>query len=358
MSASLDVCAHCGRCSRACPAGLPLREIFLSARRDLPAKKSLRQKVLFGLLAHPKVFNAWQPFLSAAQKLRSRRKKLSRKKERACLAARAFRPGKDIAAPTKSVLLFHGCLGLRLYPGLAKACETVLKKCGYKVIQPDLPCCGRLADINGQPREAASLASHALELISKYEFDFLATPCPQCLRQIREVWPACEELTPELETYAAKLAALAVDMATLVAAHDLPFSSSAPVGIDTIFWHKPCLMAVNEARAARALLAKSALCLVRDLPDNCCGGNIGGAYLLPQIAMGDKKAGTDQKFAAMPVHGQIAQKRRDEIMASGAVMTATGCPACKLSLEQALAQNGDKAIVRHWLEIYVMNLEK
>ena len=50
------------------------------------------------------------------------------------------------------------------------------------------------------------------------------------------------------------------------------------------------------------------------------------------------------------------QKKRDSIVATGADVVATGCPACMMQLSDMLARNGDRARVRHTIELYADTL--
>ena len=53
---------------------------------------------------------------------------------------------------------------------------------------------------------------------------------------------------------------------------------------------------------------------------------------------------------------QIGQKKRDSIVATGADVVATGCPACMMQLSDMLARNGDRVRVRHTIELYADTL--
>lgn len=353
IETGLYACRQCGLCEKACPARLPLRGIFQAAARDLHRKKNLQQKLLYNLLGHPKVFNFLQPPLAIMRKFAARRKK-HKNKIPGQLAFRPFKCGKSSASGGKrsSVLLFTGCLSSRVYPELARACQTILEKHGYLPLTPSLPCCGRLAETSGHDKDAEILAKRALAAISRHEFDFLTSPCPECLRQIGKVWPGYE-LPEDLKKYASRLAAITVDFARLLSESEA-CGASGENARQTIFWHKPCLMDGGPAAMIRQLLAARGSVLLRDLPERCCGGR-NGYSLLPLFPASHRPYGDLAGGEQLP--GNIAQVLRDEIMAAGAEIVATGCPACKLEMEKAMARNDDKVIVRHWLEIYARNLE-
>ena len=73
--------------------------------------------------------------------------------------------------------------------------------------------------------------------------------------------------------------------------------------------------------------------------DRCCG--CGGSFTLSHYDLSRK----------------IGQRKRDNIVASGAEVVATGCPACMIQLSDMLAHNGDSVTVKHTIEIYADSLK-
>src|SRR5699024_1683052 len=73
--------------------------------------------------------------------------------------------------------------------------------------------------------------------------------------------------------------------------------------------------------------------------DRCCG--CGGSFTLSHYDLSRK----------------IGQRKRNNIVASGAEVVATGCPACMMQLSDMLAQNGDDVVVKHTIEIYADSLK-
>ena len=57
------------------------------------------------------------------------------------------------------------------------------------------------------------------------------------------------------------------------------------------------------------------------------------------------------------VHCHMIAFNRDNIVASGAEVVATGCPACMMQLSDMLAHNGDSVTVKHTIEIYADSLK-
>lgn len=83
-------------------------------------------------------------------------------------------------------------------------------------------------------------------------------------------------------------------------------------------------------------------------PDRCCG--CGGSFTLTHY----------------DISQQIGQKKRDSIVATGADVVATGCPACMMQLSDMLARNGRprtgqahrRAVRRHTVTIASHSLLK
>ena len=53
---------------------------------------------------------------------------------------------------------------------------------------------------------------------------------------------------------------------------------------------------------------------------------------------------------------KMGQRKRDNVIASGAEVVATGCPACMMQLSDMLARNNDPVQVKHTIEIYAESL--
>ena len=72
--------------------------------------------------------------------------------------------------------------------------------------------------------------------------------------------------------------------------------------------------------------------------DRCCG--CGGSFNLQHYS----------------VSRSIGDQKRGNIVASGAQVVATGCPACMLQISDMLSQHKDQIAVKHVMEIYAETL--
>ena len=72
--------------------------------------------------------------------------------------------------------------------------------------------------------------------------------------------------------------------------------------------------------------------------DRCCG--CGGSFTLTHYDLSRK----------------IGQRKRDNILATGAKTVSAGCPACMMQISNMLALNEDEVAVKHVVEIYANTL--
>ena len=109
-----------------------------------------------------------------------------------------------------------------------------------------------------------------------------------------------------------------------------------------VTYHDSCHLkkSLGVSKQPRELINMNKNCELVEMvePDRCCG--CGGSFTLTHY----------------DISQQIGQKKRDSIVATGADVVATGCPACMMQLSDMLARNGDRARVRHTIELYADTL--
>lgn len=327
----LNLCAQCGKCSAACPASLPLSQVFAMAYSMFKSGKRRRNF----LSAFPRIFDAVQPVLACVQRYSTTSLPGARSIGRLTsawppLARKGFSyRNKTAQGNQKKVLLFSGCVARRSLPEIASASRHALTLNGCRVLAPDnLHCCGGWHG-NGQYDIKAISAN--LELLAKLEFDILATPCPSCLKTIREIWPFQEVLSPKLKNFAEKLARRSFDINVLLKVKDSFYQENA-------CWHSPCHMAEADVALARKVAG------IKFHKENeerlCCGGSIGpfakSCSSLPSLQKSMQKACRDQAIYLKPA------------------AVITGCPGCVLSLRDAFSKDGIK--IQHSVQAYLENL--
>ena len=107
--------------------------------------------------------------------------------------------------------------------------------------------------------------------------------------------------------------------------------------VDVTF-HDPCHLkkSLGVAAEPRALINANPGYRLVEMPeaDRCCG--LGGSFNLHYYELSSN----------------IGRAKRNNIIASGSSVVATGCPACMLQISDILSQFDDKVVVKHPIEIY------
>lgn len=356
----LNMCLLCGSCAANCPSGVKVLDIFLKARvivntyMGLPAAK----KAIFkGLLTKPALFNSVLDVASKFQGVFTKQASdvigsscsrinapvigdrhfmpLAKKPLRKLEKSRNSRPGKG----GYRVAFFPGCVVDKIYPQVGQAILKVLDHHEIGVYMPaGQACCGIPALASGDKESFDKLVRHNLELFEKENFDYLLTPCATCTATMHEIWPLMsgdqsQAMRERIEALAGKV----MDVNQFVA--DVIGVSAAVSGAGTkVTYHDPCHLkkSMKVSEQPRALLKSNPRVEFVEMaePDRCCG--CGGSFNLQHYDL-SKEIGTI---------------KRNNIVASGAEVVATGCPACMLQLSDMLSRHQDKVAVRHVMEIY------
>ena len=83
------------------------------------------------------------------------------------------------------------------------------------------------------------------------------------------------------------------------------------------------------------------------------------AYRLVEMKEADRCCGCGGSFTLYhyDLAKQIGQRKRDNIVASGAAIVSAGCPACMMQMEDVLSHNADAVAVRHPVELFAETLK-
>ncbi len=367
VSERLQRCLLCGACAANCPSGVRVLEIFLRARAILSGYLGLSpwQKAVFRrLLAQPRLFHQLLAlatkcqgfFLKPVDELlgsscaRFLSPLLSGRHVRP-LAARPFhRQVPSFTGPAApgqpTVGFFVGCLVDKFFPEVGQATLRVLQHHGVGlVLPPDQGCCGIPALSAGDLSAFSRLVRHHLKQWQDQSWDYLVTACATCTATIKTLWPILLPGATAAEKAALEhLAARTVDISQLLVDVVGILSPAAPATRPElqVTYHDPCHLkkSLGVARQPRALLRATPGVQVREMAeaDICCG--CGGSFNLQHYEI--SKA--------------IGQRKVDHILASGADIVATGCPACMLQCVDLLSQRRAKVQVRHTIELYAAAL--
>lgn len=366
VNEKLNRCLLCGSCQANCPSGVSILEIFMEARAIVAAYKGLSplKKAIFRtLLPNPKLFGFLLKIGAPFQGLAMRDDNNAQGTATCSPLLRPFlgeRHMQPLAKQTLSakigavnspagksrckVAFFPGCMGDKIYTDMAEACLKVFEYHGVGVYMPDnQACCGIPALTSGDLKSFGKLARYNLDVFSKSKFDYIVTPCSSCTATIKEHWRNAEDLTPAQRDFARSLGEKAMDInAFVVDVLKVTPPEGAGQGKTKVAYHESCHL-MKSLRVSKQ--PKDLINMNRDYQlvpmkeaDHCCG--CGGTFTLTQPKLSAK----------------IGQRKRDNIVASGAEVVAMGCPACMMQISDMLARNRDSVKVKHTIEIYADSL--
>jgi glycolate oxidase iron-sulfur subunit len=363
----LGRCLLCGSCQSNCPSGVPLMDIFMTAREIVYTYIGLHplKKLIFRyLLASPGLFNLSMRFGAPCQGLLFKSKNNVQNTSAAplldsILGARHIRRlapkslyaiegalDEPAGAAGIKVAFYPGCMGDKFYVDMARACLKVLRHHGVGIYMPKgFACCGIPAlssgDVEGMTKEMAV----SLGLFDKGQFDYVVTPCSSCTSTIKELWGKyADRISPEAKAQADALAAKTMDINDfLINVLHITMQGKPQAEREAVTYHDSCHLkkSLGVFKEPRAVVEMNPHYKITEMAeaDRCCG--CGGSFNLFHYDLSR----------------QIGQRKRNNVVASGAKIVAAGCPACMMQLEDALSQNGDPIRVKHVVELYAESLD-
>lgn len=360
LADKLGRCLLCSSCQAACPPGVQIMEIFREAREIVYNYLGLSpiKKMIFGvLLAKPGLFNFTMRFGAPAQMILF--KKSNTAQGTVCAPMFDFVLGNrhlppmakkalnaiygTLDEPRKEggmkVMFFPGCVADKMYVDMGEACIKSLHHHDVAVFMPPLACCGIPAVCSGDIKGMLKELKANLDIMAKGDFDYIVTPCASCTSTIIELWPEyAARLGPAEKKLAEDFAAKTMDINVFMVEILGVTPREARPDATTVTYHDPChlVKSLGVTKEPRDMIrANKGYELVEmEEHDRCCG--CGGSFTLFHYDYSK----------------QIGQRKRDNIIKSGAKIVATSCPACMMQLENMLALNDDRVKVKHTMQIY------
>jgi len=295
-------CTLCGRCQEVCPAGISLKDIWVSLRQDLVHSE-----------AYPKKVDMIRENLEESRNVFA-----EDNDERALwVEDMPHAPEHGYIKERAEVVYFTGCVSayFPMAQGIPIALAEILEAAGidFTLLGGDEWCCGFPLLGAGLRDRAREYIEHNLEAVRRKGASRVVFACPSCYQMWREYYPREFSISHVTEF-----------LKDLLAGGRLPLGELAM----TVTYHDPC----DLGRAARVFEAPRQI--IRSVPGvelvelsanrencSCCGG--GG-----NLEMIDADLSRD-----------IAGKKVDEVLKTGAEAVVTACQQCVRTINTYVRRN-------------------
>ena len=222
-------------------------------------------------------------------------------------------------------------------PRIGFAALELLKDAGCTVVVPESQtCCGQPGYNSGERASAIALARKVAREFADCEY--IVAPSGSCAGMIRAHYPELLKDVPQDERDAVSALAARTYELTDFLVNVMHYAPKSKTSIKTITYHDSCsgLRELGVKQQPRALLAQVEGLQLKEMEEceQCCG--FGGAFAL--------------KFGEISSH--IAERKCENIAASGADAVVLGDLGCMLNIEGRLRRRGDaKTQVLHVAEV-------
>lgn len=238
-----------------------------------------------------------------------------------------YRTTKKVNNPKMRVGFYVGCLINYVYTDIADAVIEVLNYLDVEVIIPSKQlCCGIPARSLGDVKTARKLAETNVRVFEEAQVDFIITACATCGRTLKRDYH--QILGDRSQKFREKL----YDISEFIEKY---FTYEIQPLTTKISYHDPCHLSwgQNISRQPRDILRRSAQFQEMETPERCCGG--GGIFNVLHYDLSMK----------------IGEHKARTIEKSGAKAVATGCPGCRMQIEDLLASRGSEITCVHTIQV-------
>lgn len=274
----LEMCLKCDKCSKFCPSGIDVCEIFSTAKAEY-LKNSSEGKVV-KLLESEGVFDR---LINLVGKFNM------------------VKPLPSPDKPTKTILFFKGCAN-KILPSSEKAIKKIFSKLPYKLIDSnDLKCCGVPFLSSGNLERYESVEQYNTNIINNAECDCVITDCASCLSALNKY----KNLNKPI-----------VDVIEILSDTNAEFSFKKHLRVT---FHKPCHFESYDKFLKLIQKCKNIEYVEMPNYDHCCG--FAGQFAL-----------TNRKLSL-----EISKNKIKNALSVTPDIILTECPACILGLKQGLS---------------------
>lgn len=248
-----------------------------------------------------------------------------------------------------SVAYFVGCMGNYSCTNVPEHLLRLVAGSKVHVSVPlDQRCCGMPAVVAGDLKSARRLARRNIEVLLATGAERILTTCGSCGSTLKHYYPTLFVDEPDTRSRAEDLASRVVDVSQLLVdvLHRGKFKVNKALltrlGLDAsrpvkVTYHDSCHLArrmgvVGQPRAILDNIEGVEFVPMKDA-DVCCG--CGGLFSVHHYDLSSS----------------ITADKIRNILATGADIVATGCPACMMQIADGLAHAGRNIPVVHTIEL-------
>jgi len=351
-----DTCLGCMACMPACPSGVDYGKLIEATRAQIErntsrssAEKFHRRFILENFTRPDRLRRMRLPLfiyqktgLQAAvrglgllhllpKKLQAMEALLPKLRRREAVAE--FTPA--VGLKRRRVGLLLGCVQREFFSQVNAATVRVLAAEGCEVVAPQAQsCCGALPAHAGEEAAAVELAKKTIDTFERANVDTIVTNAAGCGSSVKEYGHLLRD-APEYAERARQFAAKSKDISEILAELE-PRAKRQQLKLRVAF-HDSCHLqhAQGVRSQPRGLLSSIPGLELAEIPEApiCCGS--AGIFNLVQPdtakALGDRKA--------------------DLIASLNPDVVATGNPGCILQMQSAVARQGQKTPVLHFIQL-------
>ncbi len=390
---TITSCIGCLTCEVNCPSGVRVGEIIFAAKAQMAENRGLgiigrfmsRAVVgqrwplsvvlrlssvpvkIYGLLPEKWPFTAVLPFVR-----KDKKRKLPDTGNRPLTSSYPEMVKTRCRQVRGVVAFFPGCVINFSTQDIGRATVSVLNKLGYDVIIPEGQyCCGIPLLSLGDMETARKVAIKNIELFSRYDVEAIIVSCATCGHTLKKEYPVLlsnlmngnseklkifsEKVTDIHEfVHGKKSNSSVLDLRTTIKIpFNPPFSkggfgsgfSDETSDINNVAsgdklkvtYHDPCHLkkGLGIYQSPREMLRsiRDVEFVEMDEADACCG--FGGIFSLNHYDLAS----------------DIGTRKAESIRRSSADVVATGCPGCKIHIEDSLNRGGMSVRVVHTIEL-------
>ena len=228
---------------------------------------------------------------------------------------------------------FVGCAIDYFMTDIGKSLIVLCKKFNITVIIPEnQTCCGLPAKIYGDIKASSEMIDENIRAFKNKDVDYIVTLCSSCGKELKNMNDLFSDKVVDFtELYKQTMSHLLVKSSKIKMLQQKVERKLA------VTYHVPCHLRCGQGIFKEPIKILKELKTVdfidMDEADSCCG--LAGTFGINERAISKK----------------IGEKKADNIIASGADIVTTSCPACIFQISNALKDKGSNIKTMHIVQL-------